>query len=484
MMPRTLGKAISYALLAVWCAAGQCGCLATKPYKKPEVQTDGLYGAQQVQLDQKTLAEMPWQEVFSDPKLRALIDEALRNNLDLKQAIAQIRVAEADFYEARMALYPSLDAHAEFGYTNPSDNNVNFGSRLSGITIPATTSYELSGAASWEADIWGKLTSLKRAQLAALLETEAARRAVQTQLIADVATGYYTLLALDAQLAITRRTVRTFEQEVKTLRALKKGAVVNELSVQQAIASRYATESTIPDLEQQILEQQNALSRLLGRPPGPIERSSLSDQQPIGNLALGVPAQLLQNRPDVIEAEYAFRQAFALTNNARARFYPSLTLTAQGGLRSLKATDFFDPGSLFYNLIAGLTQPIFEKGQNIAQLKRTKAQQKQAMLQLQSTLLQAGVEVSNALSLYQNSREKLGLRDKQIVALKHAVDYSSKLLEYGESNYLDVLTARRGLLQAQLDRVTDKLQRLTAGVQLYHALGGGWKKPHKAHEQQ
>lgn len=452
------------------------GCLATDPYKKPDLDVEGLYEAGRVELDQQTLADMPWQQVFADPKLQSLIDEALANNLDLQRAIEQIRVAEADFYAAKWSLFPSLDAHGEVGYSNPSDNNVNFGSGFQDLSIPPRGSFELSASASWEADIWGKLTSAKRAALAGLLQTEAARRAVQTQLIADVAVAYYTLLALDAQLDVSRRTVDAFAQEVETLRKLKKGGEATELAVQQALAGKYRTQVTIPTIEQQIEEQENALSQLLGRKPGPIARTTLADQRPIDDLAVGVPAQMLRNRPDVIAAEYGFRQAFELTNNARAQFYPQLTLTAQGGLRSLDAKDLFDPGSIFYNLIAGLTQPIFAQGQLKAGLERARAQQKQALLDLQNTILQAGVEVSNALSRYDKVRQRLEYRGQQIDALEHAVDYAKKLLQYGESTYLDVLTARQSLLGAELARVQDRLDELTAQVNLYRALGGGWDK--------
>ncbi|MDZ7681032.1 MAG: efflux transporter outer membrane subunit [Fodinibius sp.] len=355
-----------------------------------------------------------------------------------------------------------------------SDNSANYGGGTGGATIPATEQYSVSLSSSWELDVWGKLTSAKKASYAALLQTEATRRAIQTTLIANVANSYYRLLALDRQLEITEQTVENRRQDVETVKALKEGSVVTGVSVQQSIANQFAAEVTIPELKQQITEQEHALSVLLGRAPGSIERSSLSEQSPIDSLATGMPAQLLRNRPDIIAAEQNFRRAFELTNSARAYFYPSFRLTAEGGYQSLTTEDLFQPGSVFYNLVAGLTQPIFNNGQNKARLKRSKAQQEQAKLQLRSTILDASSEVSNALSRYQNADQKLELRQQQLNALQNAVEYSRELLRYGDATYTEVLAAQQNYLSAQLSNVNDQLQELIAGVDLYRALGGGW----------
>ncbi|WP_073062354.1 efflux transporter outer membrane subunit [Fodinibius roseus] len=452
-------------------------CIATKPYEKPDIATENLYPFEQVELDSTTLADMPWQQVFRDPRLRDLIEEALDHNLELQSAIQQIRIAEANFFEGRMSMLPNLSAGADVSYNEQSDNSVNFGEGLDNISIPASEQYAVSLSSSWELDVWGKLTSAKKASFAALLQTEATRRAVQTTLIANVASTYYRLLALDKQLEITRQTVENRRRDVETVRSLKESDMVTGVSLQQSIANRYAAEVTIPEIEQQITVQEHALSMLLGRAPGSIERTSLSEQHPIDSLATGIPAQLLRNRPDIIAAEYSFRNAFELTNNARAYFYPSFTLTARGGYQSLQTEDLFQPGSLFYNLAAGLTQPIFNRGQNRARLKRSKARQKQALLELRSTILDASSEVSNTLSAFQKAEQKLQLRQNQLEALEHAVEFSRELLQYGEANYTEVLTTQQQLLSAQISNINDRLQQLTAGVDLYRALGGGWEKP-------
>ncbi|WP_440998781.1 efflux transporter outer membrane subunit [Fodinibius sp. SL11] len=450
-------------------------CIATKSYDQPDMQTDDLYPFEQVEMDSTTLADMPWQEVFKDPQLRDLIDEALENNLQLRNAIEQIRVAEADFYQGRMSMLPTLSLGANASYNEQSDNSTNFGGAGIG-SIPASERYAVSMSSSWELDVWGKLTSAKQASFAALLQAEATRRAVQTRLIAQVANSYYRLLALDKQLEITKETVQNRREDVETIRSLKESGLVTGVSLQQSIANRYAAEVTIPELRQQITEQEHALSVLLGRAPGGIDRNSLEEQSPIDSLATGVPAQLLRNRPDIIAAEHSFRSAFELTNSARAQFYPSFRLTAEGGYQSLQTDDLFQPGSVFYNLIAGITQPIFNRGQNKAQLKRSKAQQEQAKLALRSTIINASSEVSNALSSFNNAEEKRDLTRKQLEALQNAIEYSRELLQYGEANYTEVLTAQQNYLSAQLSDINNKLQQLTAGVDLYRALGGGWNK--------
>lgn len=477
---KSVSKIAAVALLALFVSS----CIATKSYERPEMDTEELYPFEQVELDSTTLADMPWQEVFEDPQLRNLIEEALQNNLELQSAIQQIRIAEADFYQGRMRMYPSLSAGGSFSYSEQSDNSINFGDGLDDISIPPSEMYTLSLNSSWEVDVWGKLTSSKKASFAALLQTEATRRAVQTRLIAQVASAYYGLLALDRQLEITRQTVEYRRQDVETVKSLKESGILTGVSVQQSIANRLAAEITLQELKQQITEQEHALSILLGRAPGSIKRSSLAKQETIDSLSTGLPAQLLRNRPDILAAEYAFQSAFELTNNARAQFYPSFRLTAEGGYQSLQTGDLFQPGSVFYNLVAGLTQPIFNNGQNKAQLKRSKARQEQALLQLRSSIINASGEVSDALSRFKNTRQKLELNRQQLDALQNAVEYSRELLQYGEANYTEVLTAQQNYLSAQLSNVNYKLQQLTAGVDLYRSLGGGWDRSSGENEQQ
>jgi multidrug efflux system outer membrane protein len=445
-------------------------CVSQK-YTRPDVKADHLYRDQKSN-DSTTIANLPWKNLFADPTLQSLIERGLSENLDLKQAIERIKIAEAGFMQSRAALLPSLQGDVSVTDTKQSASAVNF---PVGTINLETQTYRAQLSTSWEADIWGKLSSAKKSAYATLLQSDAAKRAVQTQLIANIANAYYNLLALDQQLAITLKTVEARTKNVSTMRALKDGAIVNGAAVVQSEANLYAAEVTIPDLKRNIREVENSLNILLGAAPGSINRSTLANQLVYSDLQIGVSAQLLQNRPDVQAAEFAFRAAFENTNVAKTYFYPSLTLTAAGGLSSLQLGDFFN-NAAFYNLVGGLTQPIFAKGQNKARLKTAEAQQQIAFYTFQQSLLIGGQEVSNALYAYQTAEEKEATRAKQISSLTKAVDFTQELLRYSSAtNYTDVLTSEQSLLAAQLSGVNDRLQKLQAVVNLYRALGGGWK---------
>ena len=450
-------------------------CLAscvTKKYETPPVLSNNLY-RDVVTTDSSSIADLSWKALFSDVILQNLIEQGLKENLDLKQAIERIKIAEATLYQNKAAFLPTLTGDLSATDAKQSTAALNF---PPGININTETqTYRAQLSSSWEADIWGRLGSAKKSAYAALLQTDATKRAVQTQLIANIANTYYNLLALDKQLAITKQTIKIRESDVETMKALKEGAIVNGAAVVQSEANLYAAQVTIPDLNRSIRESENALSVLLAKSSGTISRSSLDQQAPYVDLKTGVSTQLLQNRPDIQAAEFGFRSAFENTNVARASFYPSLTLTATGGLSTLQLKNFFD-NSIFYNLIGGITQPIFNRGINKARLRTTEAQQQIAFFNFQQSLLVGSQEVSNALYNYQTASEKEVTRAKQIASLTKAVDYTKELLRYSSAtNYTDVLTSEQSLLNAQLNGINDRLQKLQSVVNLYRALGGGWK---------
>ena len=424
--------------------------------------------------DTSSIAALPYTQLFADTVLQNLIAEGIGENLDLKIAVQRINEAYAGFRQSKVAFYPGLDANAAYTRNKQSVASLNFPPDIANSFQLTTSTYQLYLSTSWEADIWGKLKSAKKAAFANWLQSEAARRAVQTQVVANIASYYYQLLSLDQQLQITEQTLKNRTDDVETMKALKESAVVTGAAVVQSEANKYAAEVLIPDLKRSIRETENALSILLARTPGTIKRTLLSEQVPYKNLQAGVSSLLLKNRPDVQEAELAFRAAFENTNVARTYFYPQFTLTAQGGASSLQIKDLFNM-SVFYNIVAGLTQPIFNKGLNKARLRTALAQQQEAYYSYQQTLLNGGEEVSNALYAYQTSAEKQSSRTHQIDALQKAVDYTRQLLEYSSAtNYTDVLTSEQSLLAAQLDGVNDRFQQLQAVVDLYRALGGGW----------
>lgn len=440
-------------------------CKMLQPYKRPEiVAEDKLYRDLSIS-DTANIADIPWKSFFADTHLQKLIDEALINNSDLQIALARMKKAEANLMQSKLAFIPSINANASGTFQNKNSDG-------SGVS----EAYKLYGSMSWEADIWGKLRSTKRASLDLFLESEAYKRAVQTQLIADVATGYYTLMAYDAQLQITEKTLRLRDSDVETIKLLKESDVVTGADLVLSQANKFSTEITIPDIRQNIYTTENALSVLLGRTPGLIERGSLDSQQISYDIKTGVPACLLANRPDVMEAENHFRYSFDMTNVARSYFYPSVTISANGGLSETDLARLFNANTIFWNLTGGLIQPIFNQGVNNQRLKIAKANQEEYLVAFKQTLLNAGKEVANAMHQYQTASDKMTVRSNQIRYLGKSVDYTMELLKYtSNTNYTDVLTSEERLLSAQLGSVNDKLQQLQALVELYRSLGGGWK---------
>ena len=460
-------------ILMVITAALLSACSITKKYERPTtLSTDKLY-RDQASADSTTIADMPWQSVFKDEKLNALIQKGLDQNLNLKNAIENIVQSRAVLRQSKLAYYPTLNVDANITRNKQSQAGLNFPPGININTL--TTTHKLGLSSSWEIDVWGKLSSSKRAALASYLATDAAKQAIQTQLISDIANNYFLLLACDKQLAITEATLASRIKNVETIKALKEGAIVTGAAVVQSEANQHAAEVLIPDLKQSIRETENAINILLGQAPGAIERGVLGTQIIPENIAVGMPSQLLHNRPDVRQAEFNFRVAFESTNLAKTYFYPSLTLTASSGFSNLELKDFFS-NSIFYSIIGGLTQPIFNQGLNKMRLTTAQSQQLQAYNNFQQSLLNAGQEVSNALYAYEMAVEKEDSREKQIEALEKAVDFTQQLLEYSSAtNYTDVLTSEQNLLAAQLSGVNDNLQKLQAVVNLYRSLGGGWK---------
>jgi NodT family efflux transporter outer membrane factor (OMF) lipoprotein len=463
---------LRYTLLLFVFIGASLSCKVTKPYQQPDVTAINLYRDQNT-TDTATIATIPWQTFFADTVLKALITEGLNHNLDLKTAVQKIYEAQAALRQSKDAFFPNISGNASAGRSKQSVASLNYPPGTIVNTVLA--SYQLGLSASWEADVWGQLSSAKRSAYAGLLQTDAAKRAVQTQLIADIANNYYSLLAFDKVLEITNTTIEYRIKDVETMKALKEGDIVTSASIVQSEANQYSAQVAVPDIKRNIREIENALNLLLGRPSGPINRIKLDNEQQANSLQIGIPAQLLKNRPDVQQAEYNFRSAFENTNVAHTYFYPQFTITASGGFSNITLHDFF-LNSIFYNIAAGLTQPIFNQGINKARLKTAQARQLEALYNYQQTILTAGNEVSNALYAYQSASEKDDTRSKQIASLVKAVDYTQELLRYSSAtNYTDVLTSEQSLLAARISGVNDRLQQLQAIVNLYRALGGGWR---------
>lgn len=454
-------------------------CQVTRPYIAPENKMDQNYrspvstrinsdSVNVLSRDTTNMATVKWSEIFTDTILQQLIAEGLLANIDVKIAVERITEAQVNVRLRKAAFLPSLGASMSAN-TQQMPTFQSFGYPRN------NTQYDMRLNTDWEIDIWDKLGSAKRAALSQLLATDAAKRAVQTQLIANIATDYYELLALDQQLVIIKKTAENRAEDAAAIAELFENAMLNGVAVVQSKANYYEAELDVPDLEQNIKETENRLSYLLGRHPGTIPRQSLVTQKVDYDLNPGIPSQLLAHRPDVQMAEFNFRAAFEETNVARTYFYPALSITAAGGFSNLGWNQWFSSASLFGSIAGGLTQSIFNKGANKARLSTAQTRQQQALYQFEKSLLIASQEVSNALFEYDTAMKKTKSRKLQLEALTEAVAFNKELfLNHQNTNYTDVLTAEQNLLRAELKNIADQTQKLYAVVQLYRALGGGW----------
>ena len=453
-------KLIILYCISAWVGLGACSVY--KSYERPDMPVvDSLYRqAAATSADTTSIASLSWRELFTDPKLQALIETGLQNNTDLNIARLKVTEAEATLMTSRLAYLPSISFEPS-GTLRSVDGNA------------MTKSYDIAASASWEVDIFGKLTNAKRGAKAALEQSEAYRQAVQTQLIATRANSYYSLLMLDAQLDISERTAANWGENVRAMKALKAAGDATELAVAQSEASKLSVDASIASLRQQIDQMENTLTALLGIAPQKIDRTTIGEQRFPTELAAGVPLQLLQRRPDVRQSEAALAQAFYATNAARAAFYPSITLSGSAGWTNAAGAAITNPGQWLFTAVGSLVQPLFNRGRNIANLRIAKAQQEEALLSFRQSLLDAGTDVNNALIQWQTARQRQQIDQQQILSLESTVRSSELLMQYSSQNYLEVLTARQTLLQAELTAVSDRFDEIQGVINLYHALGGG-----------
>ena len=447
-------------------------CFVAQDYVRPELPvSETLYRTDNLPSDSVSIADVSWKTLFTDQYLQQYIEEGLQNNMDVRIAIQQMVAAQAYAKQGKAGYLPSVSVGTNWTHQELS-KNTQFGAFL---TDTSTDQFDVTANLSWEADIWGKIRSNKRATQAAYLQSVAGHQAVKTQLISSIANTYYNLLALDAQLEVTKQTIATRKTSVETIKALKEAGQVTQVAVDQNVAQYNSAQALQVDIETAIFKTENMLSILLGKSAQDFERSNLDIQKIEENLKLGVPATLLSNRPDVMSAEYNLIQSFELTNVAKSNLYPSLKLTASGGLQSLEIDKLFNANSIFANIVGGLTQPLFNKRALKTQKEVAIAQQEQALLQFKKTLLIAGSEVSNALFSYESETKKFQFRENEVEALRTAEANSEELLKNGYATYLDLLTARQSALSAELNIIDSKLQQLVSIVDLYEALGGGWR---------
>lgn len=442
-------------------------CHIYKAYDRPEdINADGIY-RDPVSLtdtlavsDTTNMGNIPWQELFKDPKLQALIEEGLANNVDMQAAVLRVEEARVMLTSARLSFLPSINLAPQGSVTT-----MDGGDFVKAYTLPV--------AASWQVDLFGQLLNASRSQKTAYLQSQYSQQAVRSQLICGIANSYYTLLMLDQQEDITARTVDIYAENVRVMEAMKIAGMTTEAAVTQTRAAYHQTAASLIDLQRQIREVENSLSVLLAKAPQHIDRGTLDEQIMPEELTAGVPIQLLSNRPDVKMAEMNLASAYYSTNQARAAFYPGLNITATAGWTNGSGINVANPGQFMFQALAALAQPIFNNGKLIANLKVTKAEEEIAKMNYQQTILAAGQEVSDALHLYDASNNKLIEDRARVEQLEKAVVYTKDLFQSGDAAYLEILTSQQSLLSAQLTEVSDNIQRIQAVINLYSALGGG-----------
>jgi NodT family efflux transporter outer membrane factor (OMF) lipoprotein len=471
------------AFLLIAASMGMVSCRVTTPYKPPVIDSAAVFrnavrpADTLSAIDTTSIAAIPYRDFFTDTTLLALINHAVTGNYDLQNAVRNIEYAQKTLRQAKLGNYPTVTLNATGSIDRYSDNSLN------GLSINSVTGksyvedYTLNVQASWEADIWGKISNRKEAALASYLQTQEAAKTVQTKIVSDVAQGYYNLLMLDAQLEITRKTILLYDSTIFMTRLQRDAGQTTTLAVQQQEAARQASAVAVPQLEQAISIQENALSILSGQMPGVIKRSGNLAQFTVSDkLPTGIPAAMISLRPDVRSSELAVRSAHAGTNVTKASMYPSFNITAQGGLDSYLFNNWFNlPGSLFGMVTGGLTQPLFQQRQLKTQYEQAQIQEEQALISFKQNVLTAVNEVSNALVSLQKLKEQQVIATQRVDTLRNAVKNAILLFKSGMATYLEIITAQNNALQGELNLADIRRQHLSVMVDLYRSLGGGWK---------
>jgi NodT family efflux transporter outer membrane factor (OMF) lipoprotein len=448
-------------------------CKIRQDYERPkDIVEEKLYRTDLLPKDSTSIAQLSWKEIFTDAVLQKHISKALENNLDIRIALQNIASAEAYLKQSKAAYAPTLTVGP--GYTFQTQSlNTQFGQIIGERRY--VNQFDVTASLGWEADIWGKLRGQQKAQMATYLGTVAAHQAVKSSLVASVATAYYQLLSLDEQKKIIQNTIEVRKKNLETTQALKTAGTLTEVAVQQSEALVYNAEASLISLDVQIQILENTISLIMGEPSQKIERTALSSQNFNLKTDLGYPISLLANRPDVKQAEYNLINALELTNSAKAQFYPTLKITGNTGLQSVDIDHLFSGNSLFASLVAGLAQPVLNKRQIKTNYEVSLANQEKAYLNFRKSILSAGREVSNALTMYTSQDQFITLKKKEMEAYKKSVNDSQELVNYGMANYLEVLNASVNQLNAELNIANAEYVKLQSAVELYRSLGGGWQ---------
>lgn len=458
-------------LFAIFVVVGSCA--ARQEYKRDDkVVDEKLFRTDLLPKDSLGIGGISWKEIFKDTQLQQHISEALENNLDIRVALNNISSAEAYLKQTKAAYKPTLSVGPGYTFTT-SSLNTQFGQIIGERRY--INQFDLTASLGWEADIWGKLKAQEKAQLATYLGSVSTHQNVKSSLVASIATAYFQLLTLDEQKKIIEQTITIRNQNLETTKALKEAGTLTEVAVQQSEALVYNAQASLINLDVQITQLENTISLLKGQPSGSIARSTLDGQNLNIDTNLGYSSSLLANRPDVRKAEFDLMNAFELTNNAKAQFYPTFKITGSGGLQSVDIDHLLSGHSLFASVVAGLAQPILNKRQIKTNYEVSQLNQQNAYLNFRKAILNAGKEVSDALKVYSSQDQFIQLKEKELAAYSNSVNFSQELVNYGMANYLEVLNADVNRLNAELNIANAKYTKLQSEVELYRALGGGWR---------
>ena len=450
-------------------------CRVGKEYQRPTLELPNQFTDVSF-ADTSSIADIEWKKFFTDATLQNLIQQGITYNHDLQLAIKRIDIAQEQVKQAKALQLPELDVQISAQTTRPSNHSLNGISVKSFLGKKHLENYLATANLSWGADIWGKLRQQKEVALAEYLQTYEASKVVQTQLVANIAQGYFNLLMLDKQLDITRRNLALSDTFLNATQLLRNAGVVNTLAVQQAASQRQSTSLLIPQLEQNIVVQENALQVLAGQLPGAVVRNASLTEFGVDSFSTGLPASIVSRRPDVRANEMALVAANAEIGVAQANMYPALNITLGTGWETLKASNWFQiPGSIFGLAGASIAQPIFKRRQLKTQYEVAKFQREQAVIRFRQSVLNAVTEVSNALVQIDKLKFQEQIATAQTDTLQRAIFSAQLLFKSDLANYLEVITAQGNALQAELNLASIRRQRLSAIVELYRALGGGWK---------
>ena len=454
---------------------GLAACKVSKDVTTPAAQLPGQFRSSE-SADTTSIASLPWKSFFADPVLERLIDSAIAHNYDMQVALQNIKSAQLVLGQAKLGYWPDITLQVTANLTRPGSASLNGITANDFLHSKYLNDYNANLGLSWEADIWGKIKNKQSMALAQYLQTAEAKKLLQTNIVSGVAEGYYNLLMLDAQLGIARANLALNDSTLRIIRLQYNAGDVTALGVQQAEAQELTAAELIPQLQQSILLQEDALSILAGSLPDAVERGKTLDEVPVRDaLSAGVPAELLSRRPDVRSSELALTVANANVGINKAALYPTIVISPEGGWDNYLLKNWFNiPGSVFGAVVGGLTQPVFQRKKLKTAYEVAEVDREKTVIQFKQSVLTAVGEVSDAMATISKLREQRMVVTSRVDTLQLAITNANSLFRNGLANYLEVITAQSNVLQSELELASIKKGQLSAEVELYRSLGGGW----------